>query len=224
MKREPLSIFRFPIFDKLEIIERRSQAIVEYFRKVYGRGAEIVGRVRLSKIRSLRKALKGKRKTDGPAKTFEFLGRQLDRAKIEEAKLIRSLLEKYGEGAVSMTVASYEFGRKVGLGLPLEKDFLLEDREEVKKFLRFWFHDFVPCESGFHPCFETCQKFLIRHDDCPHRANWDKAKAPSETMCEIQSHFLKGLLAALSAHRVEVETRRAKRGKDVFFDESYELS
>lgn len=32
-------------------------------------------------------------------------------------------------------------------------------------------------------------------------------KVPPEVMCEIHSHFLKGLLEAVSAHRVEVKTR-----------------
>jgi hypothetical protein len=120
--------------------------------------------------------------------------------------------------------ASYEFGKKVALHLPPEEDFLLQDREEVRRFLRFWFHDFVPCESGIHPCFETCKTIFFRHDDCPHRANWEKAEVPPDVMCDIQSHFLQGLLETVSAHRVKVETRRGQAGDTQFFDECYELS
>lgn len=224
MKREPLSIFRFPIFDKFALIEARSRALVKYFSEVYGSSAEAVTKDRLSRLHSLRWSVRAKRRGGKiAAKTFEFLGRQFDRAKVEEARLVRALLKRFGEDAPRLlAAASYEFGKKVGSGFPLDKNSLLEDREEIKKFLRFWFHDFVPCEVGFHPCFETCRRILVRHEDCPHRVHWEKAKVQPEVMCGLHSHFLKGFLEAVSAHKVEVETRRGDKKKDAF-NESYEI-
>lgn len=224
MRHYPLRIFQFPIFDKLALIEARSRALVKYFSEVYGSSAEAVTRDRLSRLHSLRWSVRAKRQCGKiAAKTFEFIGRQFDRAKVEEARLVRALLERFGENVPKLlAVASYEFGKKVGSSLPAEKDFLLEDREEIKRFLRFWFYDFVPCEAGFHPCFETCRRILVRHEDCPHRVHWEKAKVQPEVMCDLHSHFLKGFLEAVSAHKVEVETHRGGKKKDAF-NESYEI-
>lgn len=225
MRRYSLPVFRFPIFDKLALIEGRLRAIVKYFSRRYGPAADAVARPHLARLRILSQSVGAERHgSKTAARTFEYIGRQFDRAKIEEARLVCVLLKRFGEDAPRLfATASYEFGKETGLGLSLEKDFLLEDREEIKRFLKFWFHDFVPCEAGFDPCFEACKKILFQHQDCPHRFHWEEAKVPPEVMCDLHSHFLKGFLEAVSAHQIEVKTCRSGRRRDVL-NESYEIS
>ncbi len=64
---------------------------------------------------------------------------------------------------------------------------------------------------------------MIRHMNCPLQAYCQRAGLVPELMCEIQEHFLKGLLESVSAHWVEVKTRRGLKGKG-FWEELYELS
>jgi hypothetical protein len=198
---------------------------VEYFSERYGPVANAVARSRLARLRILSQSVRAKRQgLKAAPKTFEYIGRQFDRAKVEEARLVCALLKRFGEGAPGLlAAASYEFGKKTGSSLLPEKDFFFEDREEVKRFLKFWFHDFVPCEAGLDPCFEACKKVLFQHQDCPHRFHWEEAKVPPEVMCDLHSHFLKGFIEAVSAHRVKVKTHRSGRRRDVL-NESYEIA
>lgn len=198
--------------------------MVQKFRGLYGKEVERITKKGLSRLHALKEAVRKEDRKKDQVRAFELLGRRIDRAKVEEAKLLKALVDRFGEKGRELALqASFAFGQKLGRRLSLRHDFSLEDREEAKGFLRFWFQDVVPCAIRKHPCFEFGKKFMVRHVNCPLQAYCQKAGLVPELMCEIQGHFLKGLLESVSAHVVEVKTRRGLKRKE-FWDELYELS
>lgn len=197
--------------------------IGEAFCETYGSQAGPIVARSIRRLRSLKESVEHRLKKGAGGRFAEIIGRQLDEVKFEEARLIKNLIQRFGEPARREAArASYAFGKKVGLELSEEQGFVLEDREEAKRFLHFWFHDFIPCGACEYPCLRSCSKALIRHEECPHEAYWKKARISPEVMCEIQGNFVKGLLETTSVHTLKVKARRTSERKGTC--ELYELS
>ncbi|MFQ5560587.1 MAG: hypothetical protein ACE5FU_08395 [Nitrospinota bacterium] len=190
-----LGPIHFQMYEKIKTVSSRSVAVFSTFFEKFGTEVEEVCGCSKSEAESWVDNTPLDQQI-GDAAIHGWLSGKVDEAESREARLVKALLEKYGDSGRALVLeAVYWHGKAVGLKAAEKHS--PETLEELVGVVSAYLLDGMPCDS-------VVKNFLSggflssEHSKCLHVPNWDESGADTVFMCDIVRRWIDGFCESIN--------------------------